>query len=207
MLRTLRISRCVASVTFALAIDAIRVAAQVSPAPPPGLPPRQSQRAPGTSQARSGGSSSATTTATSGPRHHGPVLDLRTYAGGLTPTRIGGSKQTKSLAFESSNGDEFVFRLVDKDGLNLPAGYEHTIVEKVAAARSARFTHPAQWRRMCCSRRGCSAPESDSRRHAERFPAGEFREISPTTGNDRALSQRADSSAGFRRCRRDHRQR
>jgi hypothetical protein len=42
------------------------------------------------------------------------VLDLRTFAGGLTPTRIGGSK-TKSLR-SMCERLQFVFRLVDKDG-------------------------------------------------------------------------------------------
>jgi hypothetical protein len=71
-----------------------------------------------------------------------PVLDLRTYAGGLTPTEVGGNKQTKSLRLEASNGSEFVFRLVDKDGLNLPEGYDDTIVESLARDQVSA-QHPA----------------------------------------------------------------
>lgn len=129
--------------TLVLAIDAGRAEAQVKPPPPPGTP---------------------RSTVAAGARYEGsafrrfflggnyrelwstpitvPVLDLRTFAGGLAPTKIGGSKQTKSLRFEASNGGEFVFRLVDKDGLNLPPGYEHTIVESVARDQVSSH-HPA----------------------------------------------------------------
>src|SRR5688500_704138 len=44
-----------------------------------------------------------------------PVLDLGTHAGGLTPKRKGGGKQTKSLSFAAGDGREFKFRSVDKD--------------------------------------------------------------------------------------------
>jgi len=129
-MRTLPILPFVASVTLALAIDAGRATAQVSPPPPPGTP---------------------TATVAAGERYKAnwfkrfflgdnyrdlwstpitvPVLDLRTTAGGLTPTEIGGSKQTKSLQFKNATGSLFVFRLVDKDGLSTPEGYDNTLVE------------------------------------------------------------------------------
>ncbi|HEX5872125.1 MAG TPA: hypothetical protein VFY65_16965, partial [Longimicrobium sp.] len=44
-----------------------------------------------------------------------PVLDLRTFAGGLTPTETGGGNQTLSLRFEGADGKEYAFRSVDKD--------------------------------------------------------------------------------------------
>ena len=132
-MRALPIIRYVASLAFVLALDAGRAAAQVSPPPTPGTP---------------------NATVAAGTRYQGgsfrrfflgdnyrdlwstpitvPVLDLRIFAGGLTPTKLGGSKQTTSLRFKASNGDEFVFRPVDKDGLNLPVGYDHTIVESLA---------------------------------------------------------------------------
>ncbi|HYR12317.1 MAG TPA: hypothetical protein VEQ60_31305, partial [Longimicrobium sp.] len=44
-----------------------------------------------------------------------PVLDLRTFAGGLTPTETGGGNQTLSLRFEGADGKEYAFRAVDKD--------------------------------------------------------------------------------------------
>lgn len=43
------------------------------------------------------------------------VLDLATFAGGLTPTEAGGGMQTSSLHLENPEGREFVFRSVDKD--------------------------------------------------------------------------------------------
>jgi hypothetical protein len=70
------------------------------------------------------------------------VLDLHATAGGLTPTAIAGSKQTKTLRFDGWNGLEFVFRPVDKDGLNVPDGYKHTVVESVLRDQVSAH-HPA----------------------------------------------------------------
>jgi Omp85 superfamily domain len=44
-----------------------------------------------------------------------PVLDLRTFAGGLRPVSKGGGQQTKSLRLATPDGREFFFRSVDKD--------------------------------------------------------------------------------------------
>ena len=44
-----------------------------------------------------------------------PVLDLATFAGGLTPTETGGGNQTLSLRFRGADGREYAFRGVDKD--------------------------------------------------------------------------------------------
>src|ERR1700704_6828265 len=44
-----------------------------------------------------------------------PVLDLRTFAGGLRPISKGGGQQTKSLRLAATDGREFFFRSVDKD--------------------------------------------------------------------------------------------
>jgi hypothetical protein len=44
-----------------------------------------------------------------------PVLDLATFAGGLTPTETGGGNQTLSLRFRGADGKEYAFRSVDKD--------------------------------------------------------------------------------------------
>jgi hypothetical protein len=58
-----------------------------------------------------------------------PVLDLAGYAGGLTPTRTGGGKQTLSLRFRSGDGREFAFRSVDKDQTQtLRPDLQHTLV-------------------------------------------------------------------------------
>ena len=43
-----------------------------------------------------------------------PVFDWHTFGGGLHPTKEGGGNQTKSLRFETAEGDEYVFRLSDK---------------------------------------------------------------------------------------------
>ena len=43
------------------------------------------------------------------------VLDLSTFAGGITPLERGGGRQTKSLRFLGSDGREYTFRSVDKD--------------------------------------------------------------------------------------------
>ncbi len=43
------------------------------------------------------------------------VLDLQSMAGGLTPIRIGGGMQTRSLRFLGADGREYLFRSVDKD--------------------------------------------------------------------------------------------
>ncbi len=71
-----------------------------------------------------------------------PVLDLHTYAGGLKPYKIGGGKQTKSLRFKNPDGFEYVFRLVDKEHTNPPAGWEHTLVDWVARDQVSSH-HPA----------------------------------------------------------------
>ena len=43
------------------------------------------------------------------------VLNLQTFAGGLTPMKQGGGQQTKSLRFQAGDGRQFNFRSVDKD--------------------------------------------------------------------------------------------
>lgn len=44
-----------------------------------------------------------------------PVLNLSTFAGGLTPLRQGGGRQTLSLRLEAADGRQFVFRTVAKN--------------------------------------------------------------------------------------------
>lgn len=60
-----------------------------------------------------------------------PVLDLRTFAGGLKPTEIGGGAQTRSLRFKSRDGLEYVFRPVYKERLVLEKEFHNTIVEDI----------------------------------------------------------------------------
>lgn len=44
-----------------------------------------------------------------------PVLDIDTFAGGLTPTRRGGGNQTRGLHLRGADGRTYVFRSTDKD--------------------------------------------------------------------------------------------
>jgi hypothetical protein len=57
------------------------------------------------------------------------VLNLKTFAGGLTPTETGGSNQTTSLRFIGRDGVEYQFRPVHKDRLAAIQPFAHTIVE------------------------------------------------------------------------------
>jgi hypothetical protein len=61
-----------------------------------------------------------------------PVLELRTFAGGLRPISKGGGKQTKSLLLEARDGRQFFFRAVDKDAsVLLPAELRETVAGDV----------------------------------------------------------------------------
>jgi len=61
-----------------------------------------------------------------------PVLDLRTFAGGLKPVSKGGGQQTKSLLLVARDGREFFFRSVDKDpSATLPLELRPTVAGKV----------------------------------------------------------------------------
>ncbi|MCH7965206.1 MAG: BamA/TamA family outer membrane protein [Bacteroidetes bacterium] len=44
-----------------------------------------------------------------------PVLDLKNFAGGITPTKVGGGLQTKSLRFNGKDGNIYKFRSINKD--------------------------------------------------------------------------------------------
>ena len=44
-----------------------------------------------------------------------PVLDLKNFAGGVTPTKVGGGLQTKSLRFKGKDGNIYKFRSISKD--------------------------------------------------------------------------------------------
>jgi hypothetical protein len=61
-----------------------------------------------------------------------PLLDLESYAGGLTPEELGGGLQTRSLKLKSADGREFAFRPVDKDPSEaLAPAYRGTVVERL----------------------------------------------------------------------------
>jgi hypothetical protein len=57
------------------------------------------------------------------------VLDLATFAGGLTPSLCSGGRQTKSVRFTAADGRTYVFRSVDKDPtLAMPPHLRRTFV-------------------------------------------------------------------------------
>jgi len=61
-----------------------------------------------------------------------PVLDLRTFGGGLRPTERGGGKQTKSLRFQGADGRQYQFRSVDKDPSPLiPEPLRRTVARRI----------------------------------------------------------------------------
>jgi hypothetical protein len=57
-----------------------------------------------------------------------PVLNLRTFHGGLTPLKTGGGTQTISLRFEAPDGSQFTFRSVRKRFSVLPEQYKGTVI-------------------------------------------------------------------------------
>ena len=56
------------------------------------------------------------------------VLDLKTFHGGLEPTKEGGGKQAPSLRLVAPDSSEYVFRMVRKIHLILGPEFEHTVV-------------------------------------------------------------------------------
>lgn len=57
-----------------------------------------------------------------------PVLDLKTFRGGLHPTKEGGGFQAPNLRFVAPDSSEYVFRMVRKINLAIGKQYEHTII-------------------------------------------------------------------------------
>lgn len=72
-----------------------------------------------------------------------PVLDLRTFAGGLTPVRRGGNVQTLALRFRGADGREYNFRSVDKELTPaLPEWARETLLDDLRQDVT-RAQHPA----------------------------------------------------------------
>lgn len=61
------------------------------------------------------------------------TLDLRAFAGGLTPTTAGGGFQTASLRFKGADGFQYGFRSVDKVPDVLSEEFEETFIEDLVA--------------------------------------------------------------------------
>jgi hypothetical protein len=58
-----------------------------------------------------------------------PVLNLKSFAGGLTPDKTGGGMQTKSLHFIGKDGRRYKFRSIDKDpSRSLPPELRESLV-------------------------------------------------------------------------------
>jgi len=71
-----------------------------------------------------------------------PVLDLRTFAGGLTPLEEGGGAQTRNLRFRRSDGAEYVFRpVVKRSSGSLSKVFDNTIVQDIFRDQ-ASASHP-----------------------------------------------------------------
>lgn len=71
------------------------------------------------------------------------VLDLASFAGGLTPTKKGGGMQTKSLRFDAADGRRFRVRSVNKDpSPTLPPDLRDTFAEWVVQDQIST-AHPA----------------------------------------------------------------
>lgn len=60
-----------------------------------------------------------------------PVLDLKNFAGGLTPTKLGGGQQTQSVRFVAPDSSEWVFRSVHKGSRVLSKQFDHTVVSYI----------------------------------------------------------------------------
>jgi hypothetical protein len=72
-----------------------------------------------------------------------PVLNIDTFAGGITPVRRGGGKQTISLRFEANDGREFNFRSVNKQiTQGLPEWLQETAVDWIVQDQTSSL-HPA----------------------------------------------------------------
>ena len=70
-----------------------------------------------------------------------PVLNLRTFHGGLRPLKTGGGAQTISLRFEATDGSEYVFRSVKKRFSILPEQDKGTVIWYVVRDE-ASASHP-----------------------------------------------------------------
>ena len=72
-----------------------------------------------------------------------PILDLRTFAGGLEPLKVGGGMQTRSLRFKGADGREYVFRSLLKDPTQkLPPELRSTLAGRISRDQVSAI-HPA----------------------------------------------------------------
>ncbi|MEO9022696.1 MAG: metallophosphoesterase, partial [Ginsengibacter sp.] len=74
-----------------------------------------------------------------------PVIRISDFEGGLTPIKLGGGHQTRSLRLKDKEGNEWVLRSVEKDPeVVLPAALRETFVRNIAIdAMSAQNPYSA----------------------------------------------------------------
>lgn len=72
-----------------------------------------------------------------------PVLNLRTFDGGLKPEKAGGGFETKSLRLIAPDGVEYTFRSVDKTHGPIPAGLADVAMANSIANDQTSSSHPA----------------------------------------------------------------
>lgn len=61
-----------------------------------------------------------------------PVLDINSFAGGLTPYEVGGGMQTRSLKFHGNDGQRWKFRSINKDPSKLlPEDLQNTLADNI----------------------------------------------------------------------------
>jgi hypothetical protein len=70
-----------------------------------------------------------------------PVLDLRTFHGGLRPVKEGGGMQAKSLRLIAPDSSEYVFRQVRKTRTVLGPEYDHTVIHYIVRDEGSA-SHP-----------------------------------------------------------------
>jgi hypothetical protein len=71
------------------------------------------------------------------------VLDLGSFAGGLTPVMRVGGQQSKGLALKGADGRDYTFRGIDKDPSGiLPEDLQDTVVDEIVQDQIAA-SHPA----------------------------------------------------------------
>ncbi len=71
------------------------------------------------------------------------VLDMGSYAGGLTPVMRVGGQQSKGLALKGADGRDYTFRGIDKDPSGiLPEDLQDTVVDELVQDQIAA-SHPA----------------------------------------------------------------
>lgn len=71
-----------------------------------------------------------------------PIANLDTYAGGLTPVRLGGGTTTRTLHLDGADGRRYVFRSVDKEPADLLQEFLGSPVEGVLRDQMSSF-HPS----------------------------------------------------------------